>query len=59
MDLTATLRTALDAVARNRLRSALSMLGIGIGVSAFLCSMRWVRGASRQLEDQIHSSGTT
>jgi putative ABC transport system permease protein len=57
MRLIPTLRTAFDALARHRLRSALSVLGISLGVAAFLCSVAIGQGATRQLEDQIHSLG--
>jgi putative ABC transport system permease protein len=57
MDVAPALRIAVRALARNRLRSALSMLGISIGVAAFLCSVAVGQGASSQLEEQIRSLG--
>ncbi|HSB79815.1 MAG TPA: ABC transporter permease [Candidatus Methylomirabilis sp.] len=57
MPLTAGIRVALRALGRNRLRSALSMLGISIGVAAFICSLAVGEGASRQVEAQIRSLG--
>ena len=57
MSLTLVLRIALRALARHTLRSALSMLGISIGVGAFLCSVAVGQGAARQIEDEIRSLG--
>ena len=57
MPLRLVLRIALRALARNRLRSVLSMLGISIGVAAFICSVAVGQGASQQIEEQIRSLG--
>ncbi len=57
MDLAAVIRIALRALARNKLRSGLSMLGISIGVGALICSVAVGQGASSQIEEQIHSLG--
>ena len=57
MPLTLVIRIALRALRRNTLRSVLSMLGISIGVGAFLCSVAVGQGASQQIEDQIRSLG--
>src|SRR5499433_928779 len=57
MPLTLVIRIALRALARNLLRSGLSMLGISIGVGAFICSVAVGQGASRQIEDHIRSLG--
>ena len=57
MPLTLVIRIALRALRRNTLRSVLSMLGISIGVGAFICSVAVGQGASRQLEEQIQSLG--
>ncbi len=51
------LRIALRALARNTLRSVLTMLGISIGVGAFICSVAVGQGASAQIEEQIRSLG--
>jgi putative ABC transport system permease protein len=51
------LRIALRELARNTLRSALTMLGISIGVGAFICSVAVGQGASSQIDDQIRSLG--
>ena len=57
MDLAAVIRIALRALARNKLRSCLSMLGISIGVGALICSVAVGQGASSQVEEQIRSLG--
>ncbi len=57
MPFTAGIRIAFRALARNTLRSALSMLGISIGVAAFICSVAVGEGASRQIQAQIQSLG--
>ncbi len=57
MPLSEVLRIALRALARNPLRSGLTMLGISIGVGAFICSVAIGQGAARQVEAQIHSLG--
>src|SRR5262249_14024126 len=57
MPLTLALRIALRALARHKLRSGLSMLGLSIGVAAFLCSVAVGQGASRQIEEQIRNLG--
>ena len=57
MPLLLVLRIALRALARHRLRSVLSMLGISIGVGAFLCSVAVGQGAAWQIAEQIRSLG--
>ena len=50
-------RIALRALARHKLRSALTVLGVSIGVGAFICSVAVGEGAARQIEEQIRSLG--
>src|SRR5262245_61851954 len=57
MPLALVIRIALRALACNTLRSVLSMLGISIGVGAFICSVAVGQGAARQIEEQIRSLG--
>ena len=57
MPLTLVIRIAWRALRRNTLRSVLSMLGISIGVGAFICSVAVGQGASQQIEEQIRSLG--
>jgi putative ABC transport system permease protein len=53
-----TLRTALRALWRNRLRSALTMLGIVIGVAAVIAMVSIGQGADAAVQSQIRSLGT-
>jgi putative ABC transport system permease protein len=53
-----TLRTAAEAVRSHRLRSALTMLGILIGITAVILSVGIGRGAKAQVRDQINELGT-
>ncbi|HTS98017.1 MAG TPA: ABC transporter permease [Streptosporangiaceae bacterium] len=53
-----TLRTGLEAVRTHRLRSALTMLGILIGIAAVILTVGFGEGASSQIRDQINSLGT-
>jgi putative ABC transport system permease protein len=48
---------ALDALARNKLTSALAMLGICFGVGAYICSVSIGSGAARQIQDQMDGLG--
>src|SRR5712691_5442623 len=57
MPFTLIMRIALRALARHTLRSGLSMLGLSIGVGAFICSVAVGQGAARQIEEQISSLG--
>ncbi len=52
------LRVALDAIRANKLRSALTMLGIVIGVGAVITMVALGEGAQRQVEERIASLGT-
>jgi putative ABC transport system permease protein len=52
------IRVALRALARNKLRTILTMLGIIIGVGAVICTVAIGQGASEQVQQQIASLGT-
>jgi putative ABC transport system permease protein len=54
----ATLRVALAALRVNKLRSALTMLGIIIGVGAVITMLAVGAGAQARVEDQIRSLGS-
>jgi putative ABC transport system permease protein len=56
--LTALLRLALRALAVNKLRSALTMLGIIIGVAAVIVMVAVGAGAQARVEEQIRSLGS-
>jgi putative ABC transport system permease protein len=51
------IRVALRALARNKLRTILTMLGIIIGVGAVICTVAIGQGASEQVQQQIQSLG--
>jgi putative ABC transport system permease protein len=53
-----TLRTATEAVRTHRLRSALTMLGILIGITAVVLTVGIGDGAKQQVQDQINELGT-
>src|SRR5512136_3336196 len=58
MNLMESVRIALNSLAANKLRSALTMLGIIIGVAAVIALMGVGRGASAAIDSQINSMGT-
>jgi putative ABC transport system permease protein len=51
------IRIAARALRRNKLRTALTMLGMVIGVGAVIASVSITSGARQQVEDQIASLG--
>ena len=53
-----TLRTGLDAVRTNRLRSTLTVLGIMIGIAAVILTVGLGQGAQNQVKSEINSLGT-
>ena len=53
-----TFRTATEAVRTHRLRSALTMLGILIGITAVVLTVGLGQGAKAQVHDQINELGT-
>jgi putative ABC transport system permease protein len=57
MDLLSTLRIALKALRTNTLRSALTMLGIIIGVAAVIAMIGVGKGAQTRVEEQVRSLG--
>jgi putative ABC transport system permease protein len=52
-------RMAIEALANNKLRSSLTMLGIVIGVAAVIAMVALGRGAQRSVQERIASLGTT
>ena len=58
MDLLEILRIALRALARNKMRSALTMLGIIIGVGAVIAMVGVGQGAQQQVQEQIAAMGS-
>jgi putative ABC transport system permease protein len=53
-----TLRIAIKALSRNKMRTALTMLGMIIGVSAVITLVAMGNGATSVIEDQIRGAGT-
>ncbi len=58
MSLLMTFRIALKALGRNKMRTALTMLGMIIGVAAVITMVALGTGASAAVEDRIKSAGT-
>ncbi|HTX20468.1 MAG TPA: ABC transporter permease [Candidatus Aquilonibacter sp.] len=57
MRIFATLKIALRALRRNKMRTVLTMLGMIIGVGAVIASVSITSGAKQQVEQQIASLG--
>jgi len=51
-------RVALDALRANRLRSALTMLGVVIGVAAVVVLVAIGSGAKQEVEAQVEGRGS-
>jgi len=58
MELMAVVRIALRALARNKMRSILTMLGIIIGVGAVIAMVGLGQGAQQQVQAQIAAMGS-
>jgi putative ABC transport system permease protein len=52
------MRSSLQALAANKMRTALTMLGIIIGVAAVICAVAIGEGASHQVTQQISKLGS-
>src|SRR6266576_1776443 len=57
MELTATLRMAFRALGRNKMRTALTMLGGLISVAAVICTVSIGEGATRRIQNAIENMG--
>jgi len=57
LEFTATLRMALRALGRNKMRTALTMLGVVIGVAAVICTVSIGEGATQRIENAIENMG--
>ena len=57
MNLREVIRVALRALARNKMRTILTMLGIIIGVGAVICTVAIGEGAGQQVQRQIQDLG--
>ncbi len=51
-------RVALKALGRNKMRTALTMLGMIIGVAAVITMVALGTGAQQQIEEQVQAGGT-
>ncbi|PYR94562.1 MAG: multidrug ABC transporter substrate-binding protein [Acidobacteria bacterium] len=58
MSIIMTLRIALKALNRNKLRTILTMLGMIIGVGAVITMVALGKGAQSSIEEQVKSAGT-
>src|SRR3989304_4653994 len=58
MSILMTLRIALKALNRNKMRTALTMLGMIIGVGAVITMVGLGTGAQNAIDAQIQSAGT-
>src|SRR3990172_6165912 len=58
MSILMTLRIALKALNRNKMRTVLTMLGMIIGVGAVITMVALGKGAQAAIEDQIRGAGT-
>src|SRR6266567_520338 len=58
MNFLAILKVAVRALSRNKLRTALTMLGIIIGVGAVIALVSIGQGAQAMIQDQINAMGT-
>jgi putative ABC transport system permease protein len=58
MDVVAIIRIAMRALARNKMRSSLTMLGIIIGVGAVIAMVSVGQGAQQQAQQQIAAMGS-
>lgn len=57
MDMTALLGTTVGGVFGNKMRSALTVLGITIGIAAVICVVAIGRAGQAQIEQQLSNLG--
>jgi putative ABC transport system permease protein len=57
MDVRTSLRTAMIAIGRHRLRSALTLVGITIGVAVVIAMVAVGLGAEQSIEQQVRAAG--
>ncbi|MGH9731628.1 MAG: ABC transporter permease, partial [Candidatus Acidiferrales bacterium] len=57
MDVREILRVSMRALARNKMRTILTMLGIIIGVGAVICVVAIGQGAGQAVQGQIQNLG--
>src|SRR5712664_162171 len=57
MDRREVIRVALRTLGRNKLRTALTMLGITIGIAAVICTVAIGEGGSSRIREQLQNLG--
>src|SRR5437588_10377584 len=57
MDFKAVIREAFTALRRNGIRSVLTILGIAVGIGAFICVIAIGNAGTSKIEDQLQSLG--
>jgi putative ABC transport system permease protein len=57
VELRSTVRDALISLRQNRLRSALTMLGVMIGIAAVICTVAVGQGGQKQVQEQLRNIG--
>jgi putative ABC transport system permease protein len=57
MNLRTILREAFQALTRHRVRSVLTILGIAVGIGAFICVIAIGHAGTNKIEDQLQSLG--
>lgn len=57
MNLNTILREAFQALKRHRIRSVLTILGIAVGIGAFICVIAIGHAGTSKIEDQLQSLG--
>src|SRR6202040_3981269 len=57
MDLSSIFPVAISALSRNKLRTALTMLGITIGIAAVICTVAIGEGGSSRIREQLQNLG--
>src|SRR5579859_535477 len=56
-EVTTSTRLALDGMAKNKLRTGLAMLGIAIGIAAFIATVSIGEGGSQRVRNQLQNLG--
>jgi len=57
VDLQSIVRVSFSALGRNKMRTALTMLGITIGIGAVICTVAIGQGGSEQIQQQLANLG--
>src|SRR5919206_3793704 len=57
MDAVSTLESAIRTLVRHKMRSALTVLGVMIGIGAVICVVAIGQAGSEQIQDQLNNLG--